>query len=207
MSKKNNSWSIGDIIIGIIAVIGFIFFIGELFGNSSDNNIKEIEPEPIKELDKKKERLNCITTNIEELKPIRNQLINTERRILVGSRIVIASLLLAMNVAFLWINNWSFNLGNQLNINGALLLSYSFVAFIIYGNPDTLVKEIKRKSKLRLKRKHIHILSELSSLECEQKDLVSEIKMLEEKEKIENIEQITNVVQIEQQTNTKELVP
>ena len=55
---------------------------------------------------------------------------------------------------------------------------YSFTAFILYGTPDNLVKEFKRKSKLRLKRKHIPMLSELKNLEQERDDLFLQISGL-----------------------------
>lgn len=214
MSKKNNSWSLGDIIFGVIAVIGIILFIGELFGNNKEEDIKESEPLPEKDLDKKKKRLTIVTTKIEELNPQRNKLIKTERIILVGSRVVIATILVTMNIAYFWFNNWHFDLGAQLNINGAILLSYSFVAFIIYGNPDTLVKEVKRKSKKRLKRKHIYILSELENLEKERDILIMEVKELEAFEKVEEANLMLLVAPADyvelnkfKLANTKELVP
>ncbi|MHB1105017.1 MAG: hypothetical protein ACYCZ2_01535 [Lutibacter sp.] len=212
--RKQENWSLGEIIIGVIAVIGIIFFIGELFGNNKEEDLKESETQPEKDLDKKKKRLTIVTTKIEELNPQRNKLIKTERIILVGSRVVIATILVTVNIAYFWFNNWHFDLGAQLNINGAILLSYSFVAFIIYGNPDTLVKEVKRKSKKRLKRKHIHILSELENLEKEKDVLIMEIEELEVLEKVEEasfmlLEEPADYVELNKikQANTKELVP
>lgn len=57
-----------------------------------------------------------------------------------------------------------------------------FFAFIIYGTPDKLVRGIKLKTKKYLRRKHIHTLSELKSLEQEKKELILQIKELEQKE-------------------------
>ncbi|SDI01697.1 hypothetical protein SAMN04488062_12028 [Flavobacterium omnivorum] len=181
MSKKKQQeyLSIIDIIIGVFAVIGIIFFIGELFEKSKESKTKEIDTIPEKSIDKKKRRLNEVETNIEVLSPRRNQLDNTEKKIHLWSRIIIAVGFIGINLGYLFYSNWIFDLGSHLNLNGAIALVYTFFGFIIYGSPDILVKEIKEKSRNRLKRKHIHILSELEGFEKEREVLLIEIKGLE----------------------------
>ena len=95
------------------------------------------------------------------------------------SRIIIATGFVAINLGYLFYTNWSFDLSSHLNINGAIALIYTFFGFIIYGSPDKLVKEIKEKSRNRLIKKHIHILSELENFEKEREVLLIDIKELE----------------------------
>lgn len=181
MSKKKQQeyLSIIDILIGVFAVIGIVFFIGELFEKSKESKTKEIDTIPEKSIDKKKRRLNEVETNIEVLSPRRNQLDNTEKKIHLWSRIIIAVGFIGINLGYLFYSNWIFDLGSHLNLNGAIALVYTFFGFIIYGSPDILVKEIKEKSRNRLVKKHIHILSELENFEKERKVLLIDIKELE----------------------------
>lgn len=197
MSKKKQQeyLSIIDIIIGVFAVIGIIFFIGELFEKSKESKTKEIDTIPEKSIDKKKRRLNEVETNIEVLSPRRNQLDNTEKKIHLWSRIIIAVGFIGINLGYLFYSNWIFDLGSHLNLNGAIALVYTFFGFIIYGSPDKLVKEIKEKSRNRLIKKHIHILSELENFEKEREVLLIDIKELEVVEQ-------TNLILIEQPVET-----
>ena len=154
--------TLGEIALGIIILLGIVFFIGELFDDKSAKETKDIEPKhkPENKLKKKKERLALVVSRIAELNPQRKKIFKIERRILIGTRWVIAIGLVAYNIICLWLAyDWNFDLGNQMNVNGAAVMLYSFTAFILYGTPDNLVKEFKRKSKLRLKRKHIPMLS------------------------------------------------
>ena len=170
--------TLGEIALGIIILLGIVFFIGELFDDKSAKETKDIEPKhkPENKLKKKKERLALVVSRIAELNPQRKKI---ERRILIGTRWVIAIGLVAYNIICLWLAyDWNFDLGNQMNVNGAAVMLYSFTAFILYGTPDNLVKEFKRKSKLRLKRKHIPMLSELKNLEQERDDLFLQISGL-----------------------------
>jgi hypothetical protein len=171
----------------VLVILGIIFFIGELFEGSNTKEIKENEkqPKPQDKLQKKKERLEIVKSKIAELNPLRKKIFKTERRIFIGTRIVIATGFIIYNVLCLWlVYGWKFDLGEQMNINGAAVMLYSFIAFLLYGTPDNLVKEFKRKSKQRLKHKHIPMLSELKSLENEQKKLVIDIKNLEQEQLI-----------------------
>lgn len=181
MSKKKQQedLSLLDIIIGVFAVIGIIFFIGELFERNKESKAKEIDTIPEKSIDKKKRRLNEVERNITKLSPRRNHLNNTEKIIYLWSRIIIATAFVAINLGSLYYTNWSFDLGSHLNINGAIVLIYTFFGFIIYGSPDKLVKEIKEKSRNSLIKKHIHILSELENFEKEREILLIDIKELE----------------------------
>lgn len=198
MSKKKQQedLSLLDIIIGVFAVIGIIFFIGELFEKSKESKTKEIDTIPEKSIDKKKRRLNEVERFIAKLNPHRNQLDNTEKIIYLWSRIIIATGFVAINLGYLFYSNWSFYLGSHLNINGAIVLIYTFFGFIIYGSPDKLVKEIKEKSRNRLIKKHIHILSELEGFEKERELLLIDIKELEviEQNNLILIEQTIEVV-------------
>ena len=177
--KEQEDLSFLDTIIGVFAVIGIIFFIGELFDYSNKSAVKEVESNPEKNIDKKKRSLSEVEKNIEVLSPHRNKLDNTEKIIYLWSRIIIATGFVAINLGYLFYSNWSFDLGSHMNLNGAVVLGYSFFAFIIYGSPAVLVKEIKIKSSNLLKIKHIHILSELENFEKEREILLIEINELE----------------------------
>lgn len=181
MSNKRKSENIFllEIIIGVFAVIGFIFFIGQLFENKKESLPREVETKPENSLEKKKKRLSDLERYIAKLSPHRNQLEITERNIYLWSRIAIAIGFIGLNISYLYYSNWLFDLGAHVNLNGAIILVYSFFAFIIYGTPETMARAIREKTGKLLKRKHIHILSELKEFEKEKEHLLIQIRELE----------------------------
>jgi len=65
------------------------------------------------------------------------------------------------------------NPGDQLNFNGAIVLFYSFVAFILYGTPSALVAAIKNKASKIFLRNHIHVFTELEQLRNEEIEILN----------------------------------
>ncbi|MGM5470647.1 hypothetical protein ACS386_10240 [Flavobacteriaceae bacterium LMO-SS05] len=193
--KKNeydDEMSFSEFIIGVFAVIGFIFFLGELFSDSETKEPVKILPED--KLKSKRQRLEEVNNKLNELRPQKAELKRIEKIIYKWSRAVIAMGFIVTNIVVLVINNWTFNLGTHLNVNGAIVTIYGFFAFIIYGSPSELVKAIKEKTANYLKKKHIHTLTELKELEQEHRTLLKEISDLETNiiENTNTIKQISN---------------
>lgn len=198
--REEEPLTLWDILVGVFAVIGFVFFIGELFGNNEDTKAIEEVPKD-NELDNKRVKLVEVEAKISQLQPYKDQLNKTENRIYLWARIVIAIMFVGLNMLGLALNNWQIDLGQHLNINGAIVLVYSFFAFIIYGTPDKLVRGIKLKTKKYLRQKHIHTLSELKSLEHEKKELTQQIDTLEKDIQSEPKQELLMVETSENKTN------
>jgi len=184
MRRRNNKYddyddemSFSDFLVGVFAVIGFIFFLGEIFGSS--NNPEPVKKFPEDELKNKKNRLEEVNKKLNELRPQETALKNTEWTIYRWSRAIIAMGFVTTNVVVLIINNWAFDLSTHLNVNGGIVTIYGFFAFIVYGSPTYLIRAIKEKTANYLKKKHIHTLTELKELEQEFKTLNLEISDLE----------------------------
>lgn len=191
MSNKEQEKGLSflEILVGVIAVIGFIFFIGELFRDKEDDKLKEAKPKPEQipqpenenVLEKKIQRLNVVDEQISELTPKRKRAIKAEKRILIWARIVIAFGFVLLNIwYYITFNRSMFDLGNQMNINGVVVMLYSFIAFVIHGTPEKFIRNIKLNTKIYLRRKHLPLLSELKSLENEREQLLKEIELLEQ---------------------------
>ncbi|MCB0747219.1 MAG: hypothetical protein KDC90_07110 [Ignavibacteriae bacterium] len=198
--REEEPLTLWDILVGVFAVIGFVFFIGELFGSNEDTKAIEEAPKD-NELDNKRVKLAEVEAKISQLQPHKDQLNKTENRIYLWARIVIAIMFVGVNMLGLALNNWQIDLGQHLNINGAIALVYSFFAFIIYGTPDKLIRGIKLKTKKYLRRKHIHTLSELKSLVKEKKELTQQIATLEKDIQSEPKQELLMVGTSENKTN------
>jgi hypothetical protein len=74
MSKRNSNYddyddgmSFSDFLVGVFAVIGFIFFLGELFGDSeTKETIKKLPEDKLKT---KKQRFEDVNKKLNELRP------------------------------------------------------------------------------------------------------------------------------------------
>ena len=78
-----------------------------------------------------------------------------------GSRFIVGLLLILANILF-WIFklNYCFNIGEIVNFNSAILLVYSFIAFIMYGSIAQLTEGISSTAVVWLRKNDIHIWEE-----------------------------------------------
>jgi uncharacterized membrane protein YidH (DUF202 family) len=174
--KKISLWL--KIILGIIIVVFIVVTLGLFINNEKKENISlerapnndnEVITGPIADKTKKLDKIN---SKIAELEPEKDSIEKMEKRILVGSRIVIAFILLIINGIYIYeFNLHNFSLGDQLNINAALTMVYAFVGFTLYGTPKNFVKNLKRKVTFSLRKKKIILLSELKKLYIERKNI------------------------------------
>jgi hypothetical protein len=167
--NRNNNWL--DFIETVLVIVGFILLIGLAISYLLPK--KKEEPTALTKEQRQQLLLEQIQARIRELEPQKEQLLRTEKRYFFWARFTIGCLLLLVNGLYLYFDNWiHFDLGKQLNINGAIVLIYSFAAFILYGNPNRLVIAIKKNASQFFLRKHMHILSELQFLKEQEKEIV-----------------------------------
>ena len=180
-SKENNSeqkWY--DKVETVIAIVLVILLVGLIFYFLKDKSKKEPKKPSKEEL--KKNRLEEIQARIKTLEPKKEQLEKTERKYFLFARLVIGAILLTLNGLYLYFDNLKdFSLGDQLNINGGIALIYSFVAFLLYGSPNALVKAIKTRASQIFLRNHIHVLTELEDLQKEEKEILLFLKEIDDK--------------------------
>lgn len=178
-SKKNKETKWVDSIAIVIAIVAFILLIGLIIYAVLEKNKKE---KGVSQQQQQKLWLDQIQARIKELEPQKELLIRTEKRYFFWARLTIGCLLFLVNCLYLYFYNWvNFNLGNQLNINGAIVLVYSFAAFILYGSPTRLVNAIKKNASQFFLRKHMHILYELQYLKEQEKELIAYLNQHERK--------------------------
>lgn len=177
MSKNKNKKGIsaGDwlIIVGVIFII--ILSVGLFFWQKE----KEKERKFI-ELEKKKSRLIIVNGQIVELENKKETLEQIESSAFIAGRALIGFLLVILNCLYKYYFIYPFEFGKLLDFNGAILLCYSFIAFISYGTPTNFAKNIKKKISDSLKSRHIVSLAELEQLINEREALITEIHILEE---------------------------
>ena len=77
-------------------------------------------------------------------------------------------------------------LSSILTINGAILMGYSFVAFISYGTIPNFASALKMKIVYILEKNHIDSIEELQLLEKEHEILLKKLKEKNDKEINEN---------------------
>lgn len=143
-------------------------------------------------LGRKKHRLRSITDRIHELNLIKQKITLREKRILFFVRLLMASILVAINVLYLscFFETGKFNFSyircrsadNMINaladFNACILLLYSLAAYILYGTIGRFTTAMKLKTSRILRKKHIPTLSELQSLKEEEAQLNRDISHL-----------------------------
>lgn len=168
----------------VIAIVLVILLVGLIFYFLKDKSKKEPKKPTKEEL--KKNRLEEVQERIKILEPKKEQLEKTERKYFLFARLVIGAILLTLNGLYLYFDNLKdFSLGDQLNINGGIALIYSFVAFLLYGSPNALVKAIKTRASQIFLRNHIHVLTELEDLQKEEKEILLFLKEIDDKKKLD----------------------
>lgn len=173
------------LIIFIIALI--IITVGWLFSKLNKPEYEDaVIVEEEDELDVKKKRLTEVETEIAPLELKKAKIQKNEKRILIGARLLIGLIMVAVNI---WFANTyiyfdgTFELNKLLSFNSAILLCYSFIAFISYGTPTNFVAALKNTIGNVLKRRHIDTLTELEKLVKERNILLTEIEVLEKNKK------------------------
>jgi TM2 domain-containing membrane protein YozV len=178
------------IILIVIVIVLIIITVGWLFSklNKSDNEDAAFEYQE-DDLEAKKKKLKGIEYKITPLESIKVQIEKTEKKYLIAARLVIGFFMICLNVLFahyfIYFDG-TFELNKILSFNSAVLLCYSFIAFLLYGTPGSFVAALKNTITNYLTKKHIHTLTELEKLIKERDMLLKDIEALE---KIRNQEQ------------------
>ena len=130
------------ILVGIIIVVFIVMTFGLFIGSDEkvDNqeNLEENDENSKSEINQdkielQKEKLQNVNSKIKELEPKKVSIEKLEKRILIGSRISIAIIILFINGYYFYQFNLEvFSLGSQLNINAAITMIYAFVSFTLY---------------------------------------------------------------------------
>ncbi len=165
------------VIILVIIVLTFGWFYRK-------NKIKEEQEEldtKIKEVQDRIDYLNGIKEKLEKRKKI----------VLFLVRLTIGCIFIGIDAIFLIriIDNFVLlnYLGDILTINGAILMFYSFIAFITYGTITNFVAALKARFVSVLEGKHIDSFDELNLKEIELKELQQELEAKnKELDEIEN---------------------
>ena len=158
------------------------FYLKEKEREKDQEELKRQEEELRKqeEKERKRKRLAEVEARILKLQAIKDKIRRRERNIIIWIRVGVGALLISVNYLYIDENILKFNfendIGKLLNLNAAILMGYSFVAFISYGTINNFVKRMKNILSQQLKKNHLHSLAELESLIREREKLVEEIQ-------------------------------
>lgn len=153
--EEKEKWSIWETLLGILAIVLVVFFVWKflswIFNLGSRNRKGRSKNSYIETFLKQQEN----ATN--EKRENQNEVINLDhpdkglKLVLILGRMLIVICLLTYNyVLYFKYNSDQFDLSKQLNYNEALLLSYSFICFILYGSVTKFVVAMKWMIKFAL---------------------------------------------------------
>lgn len=176
MGKKKNKKKItnGQLFIIIIVVFFIILSVGWFLWRKQKEEEEKLEKE------NKKKRLADVEKRIIELESHKKEIEETEKEIFIRARLFTGAILAATNIVYCIYIRKDLDLGKILDLNGAILLSYSFIAFITYGTPTIFINNIKQRASNYLRSEHIDSLEELKQLIIEKEKLIAEIKKMDE---------------------------
>jgi hypothetical protein len=160
----------------IIVTVGLIIQESDEENEEPKDDTKPLNAEEETEI--KKKRLEQIEEKIKNIELRKIEIIRNEKSLLFYVRSIIGFILITVNGLYFYRFNTPFSLGDQLNINYALLLSYTFIAYVSYGTPAKFANALKSKIIFVLKRKHISLIEELEPLKVERELLKKEIEDL-----------------------------
>lgn len=188
-SKKNILEIIGTILLIIVGLvtIGLLFKALEEYTEGKASKKKDATPK-LSKLDLKRAELRYIKNKIEELKPFRAQLRKREGRYFLWGRIGVGLIIISVNILVIWLNNWNWDLGFIININSTIILIYTFLGFVFYGNVTKLSRTVHIYVSKTARKKYISFLTELEEYESELPVLEEEIGMLEADEENKLVE-------------------
>ena len=172
--RKNKEDKTKNIVLIILIIIFILITVG-IYTHQEEEIAK------LTEINKLQERLITVEKKIVELEYRKNEIFAFERKLLVRARIIIALFLALINLVCLNYKITAPNLNEILNLNEAILLSYSFVAFALYGTPSNLVKALKKNVMFALKKNHINSISELEEYYAEKELIELTIKSMQQK--------------------------
>ena len=174
MKEENFEESKRDVLIAILVLVLIILSLG--FFSPSEDKLKKSTADPI---DAKEKELKEVDKRIEELVPQKEKLENKEEIIFRAVRTILAFLLLAINfLQYSWIEDWTFQLESHLALNSAIVALYSFVGFSFYGSLEKFREKVRINATNYLRKKHIHIWTELKQLRERKVELEEDIRML-----------------------------
>lgn len=116
-------------------------------------------------------KISTLTARKEEIK-------RTERKLFISTRLVLAGLLIILNIICFYFSDKKAPLNDLLNVNEAVLLGYSFLAFITYGTPSNFVRKLKAKMISYLSDHHFDTVMELGLQEKALIEITHEINQL-----------------------------
>lgn len=162
------------VVLLVIITIGLIQFYSEEKAKKSEFEPEQL-PDPIIE---KEERLAFVEGEIARLRPVEEQLQRREFRILLFARILLGLIIIGLNVGYYFYDNHVFQITKQVSFNTALVLCYTFIAFVRYGSLEKFKDRIKMILLNASRKEHVHLKIELASLEAEAEQLKYEIEDL-----------------------------
>lgn len=180
--KKSALQLTGKVIMIAIIIVIIILTFGWL--------VKEKKEKILNDIDELDSRINQVRQRISELSKNKKKLERRKKIRLLIVRLIIGVLFIVIDYFFIkyTITDCKLDLvlNNILIINGAILMGYSFVAFIIYGTISNFLSALKRKFLYVLEKRRIDSIEELNALCQELEEL---LKKREAKEKeLENVE-------------------
>ncbi len=170
--NKKKSYKINRNFVIVLIIIIIIIAWGWFFK-------KEKERQRLEEKDKKQNRLKEVEERIGVLQPQKEKIERKEKQLLIVVRIIIGILFVIFNCLnfFYWTKDCK--LGGILNFNWAILMGYSFIAFLRYGSINKFVEELKSKFAYQLRKNNFDSLEELEQLIKERDILNDELIKLE----------------------------
>jgi hypothetical protein len=183
MNKNSSQYKFLRAILIVFAIVAIILTIGWIINETGKKRTiaepdEEDEKLPDAEAEKKKleTRLGEIDSRIKSIQNRKFEIAAREKKIFISARLTIGVMLVALNALYIYFTNWPFKLDAQLNVNGAILLVYSFFAFITYGTPTRFINALKTKIAYFLKKKHIDIMEELEPLKVERETTMLQLE-------------------------------
>lgn len=174
--NKDEEWynivMIVVVVLLIILTIGLIQFYSE---EKEDESKPEQKPNPIIE---KEDRLAFVKSEIARLRPMEERLQKREFYVLLSARIILGVAIIILNSWYVYYYNIPFYLAKQVSLNSAMVLGYTFVAFVRYGSLDKFKERLKMLLLNTSRRKHVDMKITLATLEKEEEQLINEIEQL-----------------------------
>ncbi|NVK66375.1 MAG: hypothetical protein HWE22_17415 [Flavobacteriales bacterium] len=166
--KKGGSHSFLEIVLIIVGVLLLVLIIADALENRRER--KKTDAEKLQDLKELREKYN---SGIK--RSVRN-----EFWIYFIARTIIVGLIVGLNLFFYFSYysnlHWENALAHLMNINEALILIYSFIAFMIYGTPSKFVKGIRQVIYRWRKRRNLPANLDIDQLEKEIAALEAKIK-------------------------------
>ena len=196
--KKKKGLNVWQVLLIVLTIALIIITLGWFIKNYSNDN-KPLDESPKKDDNKDatiiitipvEEQLKNINKQLEDIQKrmdsierIKEEIFTNERYFYIGSRALLGFFLIIANIIYLhYSRNWDIALDKQVDFNGAILLGYSFLAFVTYGTPTRLVSSMKKKTqyfvnkKIKEKDRHFNYLLLQKNKLTESIELLASVK-------------------------------